>query len=92
LDPATAALVAAFIDAISKIGIVGGAIFIVALFIRGILRSGSLVDQEKQDLKEERDEWKALAQAFTPELKRLNDLLDTAVKLLLDPSRRPPAG
>jgi len=79
--------VAALLDAVSKLGALGLAVIMVALFIRGILRSGPLVDAEKQETKEERDEWKALAQGFTPELKRLNDLLATAVNLLLDPRR-----
>lgn len=59
-------------------------------------RVGSLVDKDQAEgaaryakLEKERDDWKVLAQGTTPELKRLNDLLDTAVKLLLD--RRPPA-
>ena len=64
-------------------------------------RVGSLVDTDKatakaeaaerlKEVQRERDEWKALAQGTTPELKRLNDLLGTAVALLLDPARRPP--
>lgn len=50
-------------------------------------RVGTLVDKEKQELREERDAWKALAQSVTPEIRRLNDLLDQAVQLLLN--RRP---
>ncbi len=37
--------------------------------------------------REERDGWKKLAQDSTPEIKRLNDLLEQAVDLLL--GRRP---
>jgi hypothetical protein len=83
---------AALLDAVSKLGALGLAIILVFLFIRGIVRSGALVDIEKQEMKEERDEWKALAQSTTPELRRLNDLLQQAVSLLIDPNRRPPAG
>jgi len=77
-------------------GIIGGGVATVLAvglwwLATGRGRVGTLVDKEKQELKDERDGWKALAQGTTPELKRLNDLLDTAVKLLLDPSRRPPS-
>lgn len=50
-------------------------------------RVGSLVDKREKELIDERDAWKTLAQTIGPEIKRLNDLLDTAVKLLLDPRR-----
>lgn len=64
----------------------------------GRVRVGSLVDKamevvvaqyEKRltEVTGERNDWRTVAQGATPELKRLNDLLDTAVKLLLDPRR-----
>lgn len=63
-------------------------IIAVIAFVQGRVRSGSQVDKDTTALREERDSWKTLAQQTTPELKRLNDLLETAVKLLLD--RRTP--
>lgn len=44
-------------------------------------------EQREADLEEASDGWKVLAQGTTPELKRLNDLLETAIRLLQDPSR-----
>ena len=66
----------------------------------GRVRVGFLVDRAMEQLiaiyekrlaeqKEESDGWQDLAQAATPELKRLNDLLEVAVKLLLDRTPRP---
>ncbi len=85
------------IDAIAKIGALGLTLLAIWGFLSGRVRVGSLVDkdeakrdQREAEIKKERDDWKAIAQAGTPELKRLNDLLDVAVKLLLDPNRRPP--
>lgn len=61
---------------------------------KGILMTGASHDaivkvhlERESDLEEELDAWKTLAQGSTPELKRLNDLLDAAIRLLLD--RRP---
>lgn len=61
--------------------IIGLAILFRAV-ISGDLRSGRLVERELDKLTKERDEWKTLALDSTPEIKRLNDLLDTAIKLL----------
>jgi hypothetical protein len=86
--------VASSIDAIAKIGALGLTLLAIWGFLSGRVRVGSLVDKDeaKRDLREaeikkERDDWKTVAQGGTPELKRLNDLLETAVKLLLDPRR-----
>lgn len=86
------------VQQISGLGALGLAIIAVWALATGRVRVGSLVDQATaalialyerrlRELGEERDGWKSLAQGTTPELKRLNDLLDTAVKLLLDPRR-----
>lgn len=82
--------VAVALDAVAKLGALGLALLAIYGFLSGRVRVGSLVDKATDELKGDRDDWKALAQDATPELKRLNDLLDTAVKLLLDPARRPP--
>src|SRR5690348_1817321 len=91
--------VAAAIDVLGKLGLIGiafaAAILVIGLpFYTGRVRVGSLVDKSdaqrdkrELELKEERDAALALASGFTPELKRLNDLLGTAVNLLLDPRR-----
>lgn len=91
--------VAAALDALTKLGIVGAAlalaIIVIGLpFYTGRVRVGSLVDKndERRDkreaeMKEERDAALALLSGVTPEIKRLNDLLGTAVNLLLDPRR-----
>ena len=83
------------VQAISGLGALGFAVIAVWAFGTGRVRVGSLVDRAMADLialfdkrlgevTKERDDWKTLALGATPELKRLNDLLDTAVKLLLD--------
>jgi hypothetical protein len=86
------------LQSVAATGALGLALIGVWALGTGRVRVGTLVDSDKVDederftkLERERDDWKALAQSTTPELKRLNDLLDTAVKLLLDPARRPPA-
>lgn len=91
--------IAALLDVLKQLGLVGiifaAAILVIGLpFYTGRVRVGSLVDKndERRDkreaeLKEERDAALSLASGFTPELKRLNDLLGTAVNLLLDPRR-----
>lgn len=87
--------VIALLDAATKLGALGLALIGAWALATGRVRVGSLVDKamdfivgqfEKRllEVAKERDDWKALAQGTTPELKRLNDLLDTAVKLLLD--------
>jgi hypothetical protein len=89
------------VQAISGLGALGFAVIAVWALATGRVRVGSLVDKamdivvaffEKQyaEMKEERDGWRTLALGTTPELKRLNDLLDTAVRLLVD-RRDPPA-
>lgn len=50
----------------------------------GRVRVGWLVDRQEALLMKELEQWKSLAQGATAELKRLNDLLETAVKLLLE--------
>ena len=53
-------------------------------FATGRIRVGSLVDREMAKKEAECEQWKALAQSFTPEQKRQNDLLATAVDIILD--------
>jgi hypothetical protein len=86
-----------FLDAASKLGALGLAVIVIALFLSGRIRVGTLVDGAKKEadderakITQERDDWKSIAQAATPELRRLNDLLDTAIKLLFSTSRLPP--
>lgn len=48
----------------------------------GRVRVGSLTDKREAELKEERDEWKKLAQSFPGEMRRLGDLVEQAIDLL----------
>lgn len=72
------------IQAVANLGALGLALIAIWAFATGRVRVGALVDREKAELKEERDQWRALASGTTPELKRLNDLLQTAVTLLVE--------
>jgi hypothetical protein len=75
------------VQAISGLGALGFAVIAVWALATGRVRVGSLVDAEKKEDRDALLEWKTLAQSTTPELKRLNDLLGTAVSLLTDPRR-----
>jgi hypothetical protein len=78
-----------FWQALANIGALGLSLIAVWAFATGRVRVGFLVDRAMKELKEERDDWQAIAQAATPELKRLNDLLDTMVKQWLGTIRPP---
>lgn len=72
------------LDALTRLGATGLALIGIYGLVTGKVRVGWLVDRELKETRDERDAWKAMAQSGTPELKRLNDLLETAVKLLLN--------
>jgi len=82
------------VQAISGLGALGFAIIAVWALGTGRVRVGTLVDKANDELAamfekrlaevaKERDDWKTLALTATPELKRLNDLLETSVRLLM---------
>lgn len=75
------------------VGLILGLIVVVWALATGYARNGARVDKdaikeaERRDKREaelvaERDGWKALAQGSTPEIKRLGDLLQSAMDLL----------
>lgn len=79
------------IQAIIGLGVSGVLAVGIWALATGRVRVGSLVEADKaaeairlKEVKDERDSWKALAQAATIEFKRYNDLLDSAIKLLSD--------
>lgn len=75
------------------VGLILGLCVAVWAYATGFTRGGSQVDKDKADeavrrdkreaeLVAERDDWKTLAQGSTPEIKRLGDLLASAMDLL----------